>query len=59
MNNPNQELHAHNNKPRIGSARKDYPSEVEEVYRQDSQHPIPEISCEPAREQESSLSPPA
>lgn len=38
MNNLNQNVHAYgsNNRPKISSARKDYPSEVEEVFRQDN-----------------------
>lgn len=39
MNSLNQNVHAYksNSRPKSCSARKDYPGEVEEAYRQDSQ----------------------
>lgn len=42
MNSLNQNVHAYrnNSRPKICSTRKDYPSEVEEACRQDSQRLI-------------------
>ena len=58
MNNLNRNMPVHNSdsKPRVRSTRKDYPSEVEEIYQQDSQYLVSEMACEPTKKRESSPS---
>ena len=48
MNSLNQNVHAYgnNSRPKISSIRKDYPSEVEEVYRRDSQRMVYKMAGE-------------
>ena len=52
MNNLNQNMPAcnSNSEPNIRSTRKDYPSEVEEIYQQDIQHLISEMAYGLAKE---------
>ena len=52
MNNLNQNMPVHNNsnESTVRFTGKDYPSEVEEMYQQDSQHLIPEMACGSTKE---------
>ncbi len=52
MNNLNQNMPV--NESMVRFTRKDYPSEVEEMYQQDNQHLISEIVCGSAKEREPS-----
>lgn len=56
MNNLSQNMPVHNssNESMVRFTRKDYPSEVEEIYQQDSQHLISEMACGLAKEREPS-----